>query len=188
MSNVLYAKSFLMAFLREVERLSRRPMLLGDYEVARTAGHRRPVLWRHPQDRLILETSEVTDHRMEIDPFATCTETLEMIVTAPTYQEAWHILTEVWRLGFHGMLVERDERSYLSAISFGRTRRPRRGEELPQGVPAGEFVFIDLVSISYLLPSQEAASGTAESLSVEVTMQDAIGNIVGETTIPEEAP
>ncbi len=172
MSNALYRGSPLEGFISDVAARSGFHHVLGDYEAARSTGQKHPVVWRHPIDRYILEAGPVTDHQAEVDVFAEVKETIEMIVVAEDYPRVLHVLSEIWRLAFDRPMLERNDIASLGSIEWGKVRRPRTNEPLPKGVPTSSFVLIDLVTITWLAPSQVALFIEPESVSVTGKMYE----------------
>ena len=173
-ANTLYRASPLEAFIDDVAARSGYQHALGDYEGARLQSQHAPVIWRHPIDRYILEFSSPTDHRSEIDPFAQADETLEMVVAAPDYVRALHMLLEIYRKAFDPPAIERAGVMYLNAVGYGKVRRPRTNEVFPKGVPTLSFVLIDLVTITWLAPRQAASLVQGESVSVDGKMYEGV--------------
>lgn len=171
-ANTLYRASPLETFVLNVSKRSTYQHVIGDYEGARSASQRAPVIWRHPVDRYILEAGPVTDHRSEVDPFCEVKETLEMIVTAEDYTRALHMLIEIWRLAFDAAALERAEVDYIAAIDYGKVRRPRTNEAMPRGVPAAGFTLIDLVTLTWLAPRQIEAQFAVESVTATGKMYE----------------
>lgn len=172
MSNTLYRASPLEAFISDVSARSGMKHALGDYEVARLASQRPPVIWRHPRDRYVLELEPVTDHRPELDVFGQVKETLEMIVQGADYAAALFALLTIWRTAFDVPALQRAGVDYLAAIEYGKARVARPNEVFPKGVPTTGIVLIDLVTITWLAPAQVENFETVESTSVEAKMYD----------------
>jgi hypothetical protein len=171
-ANTLYRASPLEAFIDNVAALCGFPHALGDYEQARLQSQRPPVIWRHPTDRYILEVVPVTDHRAELDIFADCQETLEMIVTGTDYAAARHTLVEIWRLAFDVPTITREGVQYLSDVEWGKVRRPRTNEVFPKSVPSSGFTLIDLVTLTWGAPRQAESAATVESVSATGKMYE----------------
>jgi hypothetical protein len=169
-SNTLYRGSMLEGFISDLAARTRFQHVLGDYEGARQQSPRPPIIWRHPRDRYILETSDVTDHQVELDVFAQVDETVEMFVHAEDYAKSLHMLLEVWRLGFDKPSLTRHGIEYVASVDYGKVRLPRVNEPLPKGVPTSGFLLIDLVKLTWLAPSQVASETTVESVSVTAKM------------------
>jgi hypothetical protein len=175
MSNTLYTGDPLEVFLATLTARTGFLHVLGDWEAARQLSQRPPVLWRHPDDRNIIEAHTVTDRRPETDPFCEVEETIEMIVVAEDMRGAKWILTEIWRLGFDAGLSEVDGHSYVDHVVYGRVRRPRQGEP----VPSVGVKLIDLITIRWLAPRQEPAYAEPDSVGITGKLYD--GSTLKET-------
>lgn len=183
MTNALYRSSPLEAFISDVAARSEMKHVLGDYEVARLASQRPPVIWRHPRDRYVLELEPVSDHRAEIDVFGQVKETLEMIVQGSDYAAALFALLKIWRTAFDAPSIERGGVDYLASIDYGKARVARPNEVFPKGVPSGSVVLIDLVTITWLAPAQPEQFETVESTAVTAKMYDG-ASLQGTVEVP----